>query len=548
MIHHPMKSGGVSHRSVIHMRHGRFALALSAALLLATVAADARPLKWARSGDSLTLDPHAQNEGPTHALAHHFYEPLIHRDFQGKEVAALAVSWKITDDPAIWEFKLRPNVKFHNGNAFDADDVVFSLDRARQPTSDMKGAITSIESVTKVDPLTVLIKTRGPNPLLPNTLTDIFIMDKEWSETNKVQKPQDFKNKEENFAVRNANGTGAFQLVSREPDVKTVMKRNDSYWGIGQFPMQITELTYIPIKADATRLAALLSGEVDFVQDVPVQDIERLRGQQNLRVNVGPENRSIFFGMDVSSADLKTDNVEGKNPFADKRVRQAMNMALNRQAIQRVAMRGQSLPAGMIAPSFVNGWSKELDAFPAGDVNAAKKLLADAGYPNGFSITLHCPNDRYVNDEAICQAAVGMWGQIGVKVNLVSQSKSIHFPLIQKVPPETEFYMLGWGVPTFDSEYVFSFLYHSRADKYGSWNATRYANADADKMIESLSSEVDKAKRDATIAKLWTLFKEEVIYLPVHHQTLAYGMKSGFDIPVDVANQPKMKYVSFKTN
>lgn len=529
-------------------KRGTFAIALLAATALATGIADARPLKWARSGDALTLDPHAQNEGPTHAFNHHLYEPLIHRDFQGKEVPALAMSWKITDDPNVWEFKLRPNVKFHNGNVFDADDVVFSINRAREPSSDMKGAITSIDTVTKADALTVLIKTKGPNPLLPNTLTDIFIMDKEWSETNKVQKPQDFKNKEENYAVRNANGTGPFQLVSREPDVKTVMKRNDSYWGIGTFPMQVTELTYIPIKADATRLAALLSGEVDFVQDVPVQDIERLKGQQNLKVNIGPENRSIFFGMDLKSADLKTDNVEGKNPFADKRVRQAMNMALNRAAIQRVAMRGQSVPAGMIAPSFVNGWTKELDAFPASDNAAAKKLLADAGYPNGFNITLHCPNDRYVNDEAICQAAVGMWGQIGVKVNLVSQSKSIHFPLIQKNPPETEFYMLGWGVPTFDSEYVFSFLYHSRADKYGSWNASRYGNPEADKMIESLASEVDKAKRNATIAKLWALFKDEVVYLPVHHQTLAYAMKNSFEIPVDVANQPKMKYVSFKTN
>jgi peptide/nickel transport system substrate-binding protein len=527
---------------------GKFAIALLAATALATAAADARSLKWARSGDALTLDPHAQNEGPTHALNHHLYEPLLIRDAQGKEVPALATSWKVTDDASVWEFKLRPNVKFHNGNAFNADDVVFSMERARSPTSDMKGNLTSIDTITKVDDLTVHIKTKGPNPLLPNNFVDIFIMDKEWSEANNVQKPQDFKNKEENFAVRNANGTGPFQLVSREPDVKTVMKRNDSYWGIGQVPLEITELLYIPIKADATRLAALLSGEVDFVQDVPVQDIERLKSQPNLRVNIGPENRTIFFGMDVASADLKTDNVQGKNPFADKRVRQAMNMALNRQAIQRIAMRGQSVPTGAMAAPFVHGWTKELDAVPTGDANTAKKLLADAGYPSGFSITLHCPNDRYVNDEAICQAAVGMWGQIGVKVNLVSQSKSIHFPLIQRNPPETEFYLLGWGVPTFDSEYTFAYLYHTRNDKFGSWNGIRYSNPEVDKMIEGLSSEIDKAKRDATIARLWALFKEETLYLPVHHQTLAYAMKAGFDVPVDVSNQPKLKYLAFKTN
>jgi peptide/nickel transport system substrate-binding protein len=223
-----------------------------------------------------------------------------------------------------------------------------------------------------------------------------------------------------------------------------------------------------------------------------------------------------------------------------------MNMALNRTAIQRVVMRGESVPTGVIMPPFVNGWTKELDAAPAVDAAAARKLLADAGYPNGFSTTLHCPNDRYVNDEAICQAAVGMWGAIGVKVNLVSQSKSIHFTLIQKQPPETDFFMLGWGVPTFDSDYVFSFLYHTRAGSRGSWNALRYSNAEIDSKIQTLSSETDIAKRNATIADIWGRLKEEALYIPLHHQTLAYGMKSDLDIPVDVSNQPKLKFVSFK--
>ncbi|MCA3597308.1 MAG: ABC transporter substrate-binding protein [Methylobacterium sp.] len=521
-------------------------LAVLATTTMLAGIAEARTLKWARSGDSLTLDPHAQNEGPTHTLAHQIYEPLIIRDHTGKQLPALATSWSVTSDPTVWEFKLRTGVKFHDGADFDADDVVFSLERAMQPTSDMKGLLTSIDSVSKVDQHTVRIKTKGPNPLLPNNLGDLFMMDKGWAEKNNATKVQDFKNREENFAVRNANGTGPFSLVSREPDVKTVLKRNDNYWGKAEVPLEVTEVIYTPIKADATRIAALLSGEIDFVQDLPVQDIERLRQDRKLRVNSGPENRTIFFGFNVGDADLKTDNVEGKNPFADKRVRQAMNMALNRTAIQRVVMRGESVPTGVIMPPFVNGWTKELDAAPAVDAAAARKLLADAGYPNGFSTTLHCPNDRYVNDEAICQAAVGMWGAIGVKVNLVSQSKSIHFTLIQKQPPETDFFMLGWGVPTFDSDYVFSFLYHTRAGSRGSWNALRYSNAEIDSKIQTLSSETDIAKRNATIADIWGRLKEEALYIPLHHQTLAYGMKSDLDIPVDVSNQPKLKFVSFK--
>jgi peptide/nickel transport system substrate-binding protein len=522
----------------------RFAVGMLAATALSITAADARSIKWARSGDALTLDPHAQNEGPTANVNRQIYEPLVERDRTGKLLPTLAVSWKITDDPTVWEFKLRQGVKFHNGAAFDADDVVFSLDRARQPTSDYKGYLTSVEKVTKVDAHTVHIKTKGPNPILVQNLTNLFMMDKEWSEANNTQKVQDFKNKEENFAVRNANGTGPFALASREPDVKTVFKRHEAYWGRREFPVEITELTLTPIKADATRVAALLSGEVDFVQDVPVQDVERLKSAPKVTVTVGPENRTIFLGMDVGSKELRSSDVKGKNPFADQRVRQAMNMSINRDAIQRVVMRTQSVPAGAIVPPFVNGYTKQLDTAPKPDNAKAKALLAEAGYPNGFSVSFHCPNDRYLNDEAICQAAVGMLGQIGIKANLVSQSKSLHFPLIQKA--EIDFYLLGWGVPTYDSEYILSFLYHTRTDKYGSWNATRYSNAEADKLIEALSSETDLAKRNAAIAKLWQTLGPEALYLAIHHQVLAHAMKSDLDIPVHPENQTFFKMVSFR--
>src|SRR5262245_6850023 len=354
-------------------------------------------------------------------------------------------------------------------------------------------------------------------------------MDKEWSEANNATKPQDFKNREENFSVRNANGTGPFILVSREPDVKTVVKRNDAYWGRGEVPLEITELTLTTIKQDATRVAALLSGEVDIVQDVPVQDIERLKASPSLRVSEGPENRSIFFGFDVASKELASSDVKGKNPFADVRVRQAVNVAINRQAIQRVVMRGQSVPAGSIVGPFVNGYKKEYDNTGPVDVNKAKGLLAEAGYPNGFSVSLHCPNDRYLNDEAICQASVGMLGQIGIKVNLISQSKSLHFPTLQNL--KSDFYLLGCGVPTYDSDYIFSYLYHTRSGTYGGWNATRYSNPDLDKMIEAVGSETDTAKRNALIAAVWGKVIAEQIYVGIHHQMLAHAMKNDINVP-----------------
>lgn len=509
---------------------------LITALVVAAGAADARALKWARSGDALTLDPHAQNEGPTHNLLHQMYEPLMLRDRTGKVLPMLAVSWQIReDDPTLWEFKLRQGVKFHNGNAFNADDVVFTLTRALQPTSDMKGLLTSIDTVSRTDDYTVLIKTKGPNPLLPSYLTNLYMMDKEWAEANNTITVQDYKAKTDNFAVRNANGTGAYTLVSREQDVKTVLKRNDAYWGKAEYPVGITEITYLTIKSDATRVAALLSGEVDFVQDVPVQDIDRLEKTANLKVTLGPENRTIFLGMDVTSPELKTSNVKGKNPFADKRVRQAINMGVDREAIKRAVMRGQSVPAGVIAPPFVNGYTKELDALPKVDIDKAKALLKEAGYPDGFQVTLNCPNDRYINDEGICQAAAAMLAKIDIKVNLVAQPKGPHFTLLQKTPPESDFYLLGWGVPTYDSHYIFSFLYHTRSGKDGGWNATRFSNP-----------EVDAAKRNATIADLWKTLSNETVYIALHHQTLAYAMKRDLDIQVSPENHVHMKFIATK--
>jgi peptide/nickel transport system substrate-binding protein len=519
------------------------AVTLLAAHVLITSALDARPIRWARSQDALTLDPFSQNEGPTHNILHQIYEPLVDRDTRdGRLVPALALSWKVTNDPTIWEFKLRPNVKFHNGNAFSADDVVFSIARALQPTSDLRGTISFIARAEKVDDLTVHIKTRGANAILPATLINIYMMDYKWCAANNTVTVQDYKNKADNFAVRNTNGTGPYRLVSREQDVKTVLHRNEEYWGKDQVTLGVEEISYLTIKSDATRVAALLSGEVDLVQDVPTQDIDRLQKTTGLTVNIGPENRTIFLGMDVGSPELRTSDVTGRNPFSDRRVRQAMNMAVDREAIKRAVMRNQSLPAGIVMPPFVNGYTKELDFIPKVDPLAAMKLLAEAGFPNGFSVTLHCPNDRYINDESICQAVASMLAKIGIRVNLVAQPKGQHFSLILKTPPETEFYMLGWGVPTYDSHYVVSALYQTRSGMNGTFNATRYSNVVVDKMIDSLASLTEETKRNATIAKLWAILQAEAVYIPLHHQTLAYAMKDMWNIPTSPQDRIDMKF------
>lgn len=517
------------------------AVAAALATALAATTADAVTLRWARAQEALTLDPHAQNEGPTTTLAHQIYEPLVMRDHTGAMVPALATGWAPSaTNPNAWIFTLRKGVTFHDGAAFTADDVVFSLNRARHPSSNYKELLSSVVDVVKLDDHTVSVLTDGPNPILPANLTNLMMMDEGWTTANNAAAPQNYAAGEDTFAARNANGTGPYVLVSREPDTRTVLRRFEAYWGLGEFPLDVTEIVFTPIRNPATRVAALLSGEVDFIQDVPVQDLDRVAGAPGLVVGTTAQNRTIFFGLNVGAADLASDSIDGANPFADVRVREAMNIAINRDAIRQVVMRGQSQPAGVIMPPFVNGWTKRLDAYPDPDIASAKALMAEAGYGGGFSVRLDCPNDRYVNDEAICQAAVGMLAQIGIEARLEARPRAQHFPLIAN--GETDFYLLGWGVPTYDSEYIFNFLIHSRTEKFGSWNATGYANPALDARIEALASNVDLAARDAEIAAIWAQVQAETLYLPIHHQVLNWGLSSRIATLVEPEDAPKIKY------
>jgi peptide/nickel transport system substrate-binding protein len=494
-------------------------------------------LRWASQGDALTADPHAQNEGPTNNFNLTVHEALVYRDRQMKLEPALALSWKPIN-PTTWEFKLRQNVTFHDGSKFTADDVVFTFQRAQLPTSDHRNSLDTIAEIKKVDDHTVHFVTKAPNPILPNQITQISVMSKAWAEKHKVEKPQDYKNKEETYAVRNANGTGPFKIKKRDPGVETILERNQAWWGwkAPQGGGNIDEIVYKPIKNAPTRVAALLSGEIDFVLDPPVQDLDNIRKNDKLKVLEVAQDRSIFLGMDQGRNELRSSDVKGKNPFAEKKVRQAINLAVDRDTIKRVVMRGLSAPAGIITAPAITGHTKELDTPPKANVDAAKKLLAEAGYPNGFSVKLDCPNDRYNNDEQICQAVVGMLAKVGIKVQLDAQSKTLHFPKIQK--RETDFYLLGWGVPTFDSHYVFNFLYQSK----GSWNATGYKAEKIDQLTLAMAGEVDLKKREGLIAQAWKQAKDDVVYIPLHHQVIAWGMSKKLDMPIFMNDQPQFRY------
>jgi peptide/nickel transport system substrate-binding protein len=509
------------------------------ALMAATPALAENVLRWTSQGDALTLDPHSQNEGPTIAMNGQIYESLVTRDPDLKLQPELATSWEGGADG--WVFTLRQGVKFHDGSDFTAEDVAYSFARAAHEASDYKEQVKSITAVEIIDDYTVkLVTGEGPNPILPNELTSLYIMDKGWAEANNVVNPQDYAAKEETFAVRNANGTGPYTVVSRAPDELTVLAANPGWWGKGQFPGNIDKIEYRPIKNAATRVAALLSGEVDFVLDPPLQDLKRIEGADGLGVTTVAQIRSIFFGMDQGVEELRTSDVKGKNPFADPKVRMAVNHALDKEAIKRVVMEDLSFPTGIITPPGVLGNTPELDTPYSFDPEMSKALLAEAGYPDGFTVQLDCPNDRYNNDEKICQAAVAMLAKVGITVNLEAIPKAQHFPKIQN--RTTDFYMLGWGVPTLDSHYVFTYL----IDGQGSWNATGYDNARVNELTASIATELDEAKRTAMIDEVWQIVKSEAPYAPVHHQVIAWGISDKFDIPIGADDAIRPRFIVAK--
>jgi peptide/nickel transport system substrate-binding protein len=525
----------------MRMRASGLTGALSIAAVMAfgvTQVADAKTLRWSSQGDFLTMDPHAQNEALNNAATGQVYEPLINRNKEMKLEPSLATAWK-QEEPNRWRFTLRRNVKFHDGTPFSADDVVFSIQRVMAPTSNFKQYLTGVAEARKVDDHTVDIITSGPNPVLLQQLTEVRLMSKAWSEKNNVAKPQNFIEKEETFAVRNMNGTGPYMLKSREVDIRTVFVENKDWWGKREG--NVTEMVYQPIKADATRIAALISGEIDFVLDPPLQDLERLK-RGGTRIVEGNENRTIFFGFDQQRDELLYSNVKGKNPFKDLRVRQAIYHAIDADAIKSRIMRGQALPTGSIIAPQVNGYTKEIDVRLPLDRAKAKTLLAEAGYPNGFEVTLDCPNNRYINDEEICQAVTAMLAQVGIKANLNAMPRAAYFPKIQKY--ETSFYMLGWGVPTFDALYSLQSLAMTVGKGGdGNFNLGRFSNAKFDELVTQIKVEIDQEKRNAMIVDALKIHNAEVAHVPLHHQVIPWAMRSNVNVVHRADNRLELRWV-----
>jgi len=513
---------------------------LIGSLLLAALpgmAAAENVVRVASRGDALTLDPYAQAEGPTFNLLSQMYETLVAFGPDLELQGLLATSWEAVE-PTRWRLQLREGVIFHDGRAFTSDDVLFSIERAQDQNSDYRTYVDHIVEVIAIDGLTIELVTDQPLPLLPQDLTNILIMSQGWAEENNTIRVQDFSAGDENYAVRHTNGTGPFVLDVREQDIQTQMVRNDAWWGLGgEDAHNVDRAVFLSISNDATRIAALLSGEIDIVADPPLQDLRRIERTPGFKLEEVPQVRTIFLGMDQSAEELQTSNIEGSNPFADERVRRAMYMALDMDAVQARIMRGRSAPAGMLVAPGINGWDEEFDTRLDFDPEAARILMADAGYEDGFSVRLDCPNNRYINDEAICQAVVAMLSRIGVDIHLEAIPKTLHFPKLEN--GETDFYMLGWTTGTLDSADVFNYLVTTEAI----WNVGNYSNLELDALAERINSEFDMEIRDQMIQTAWGLMVEDVAYLPLHHQVLVWAMRDHVTLPITANNNLQIKWM-----
>ena len=506
------------------LARGVAAGAVAAFALTALPAQAANVFRFAFQGDIKSLDPYSLKESFTIGMHGAVYESLITRDKDLKLAPQLAESWE-TPEPTRWRFHLRKGVKFHDGSPFTADDVIFSAQRVRAPGSNFQTNVPGDAEFVKVDDYTVDMLLKKPNPIAVYQFSGWYIMSKSWSEKNNATQPTPPTAAAPSYATLHENGTGPFVITEHQPGVKTVFKKFDGYWG--KVESNLDEAVFTTIGNDATRVAALLSGEVDWVDPVSLQDQQRVNSSGTATVMAGPELRTVFLGMDQWRDELKDSSVKGKNPFKDPKVREAFYRAIDEDTIAKRVMRGQATPSALLIAPTLFDRANEIKR-PATDLKRAKELMVEAGYPDGFSLTMDCPNDRYVNDEAICQAVVSMLARINVKVNLNAQPKAKYFAKVLAPGFDTSFYLVGWTPSSQDSHNILFEIAGCRkpGDKSGrgGWNLGGYCNPKIDTLADQVEAETDKTKRDALIKEGFDTLNADWGYIPLHQQALAWGV------------------------
>ncbi|MEA1843954.1 MULTISPECIES: ABC transporter substrate-binding protein [Rhizobium/Agrobacterium group] len=491
-----------------------FVLAAMAAAAIA-VPANAETLRWGGRADLYSLDPYSVPSTSNLAFLNHIYEGLVRYGPDFKIEPALATEWKLVDEKT-WRFTLRKGVKFHDGAEFTADDVVASFTRASDATSPLRGNIPVFAGVKKVDDYTVDLNVTAPTSLFLNDITNIFIFNAKWLKDNNSEKPTDFASKVDGYTTMHTNGTGPFKLESRVPDSKTVLVANDSWWD--QKKHNLDRIEFVPIASAATRVAALLSGEIDLIDSAPIQDLPRLESSPNITVKKRTELRTLFIGFN------RREKLEdGKpNPFNDLRVRQAFEASIDRDLINKKVMRDLARPSGSLIAPEIAGYAKSLDTYQPADPAKAQKLLADAGMKN-LAFTYTCMNDESINEEDICSGVANMLKRGGFQPTIDIAPRSVQSP--KRNGGKADVFNLSWAnEPTLDA---FSFLSQILSTRKGAMGVSNYggwSNPEIDKLVDQAAHEQDNNKRLALEEAALKIAKDETMLVPLHQQPIAWAM------------------------
>jgi peptide/nickel transport system substrate-binding protein len=522
-------------------------LAIALLIGLASASAAAGPaaavtLRWGVEADAVSLDPYTRDEIAQLSLLGNVYEPLIRRAADLSLEPGLAVAWEQTA-PTCWHFHLRAGVVWQDGSPFTAEDVLFSLRRVQAPTSLLHAITASIAHATALDPLTVEITTAQPDPILPQELTTWYIMSAAWAERHHTTQPALLASGQEDFATRHAMGTGPFRVVQRDQDRRTILERNQLWWDKPAPAVDRVEMSVVT--APTTRVAALASGELDLATAIPPLDADYIAHGSGLKLMAGPELRTIFLGMDQARDELLKSGVRGRNPFRDPRVRLAVALGIDETAIAAKIMRGRAHPTWLLWGPGVNGYDAALDRRPPPDPKHARALLAEAGYPDGFDVTLDCPNDRYVMDEAICTALASMLARVGIRVDVNVQPKARFFAEIGPPGYHTSLYLLGWTPPTYDAHNALVNLAATRDGVRGAINYGGISDPELDRLIAQIGTSTDPAARLALIDDAARRLQATTAYIPLHQQQLLWGAKATLDVPQSADGFLQFRFARF---
>jgi peptide/nickel transport system substrate-binding protein len=521
-----------------------FISTLAVALIALPLAAAAKELNVGLGAEPTSIDPHYHNLGPNNAISDSIYDRLINQNEKQQLRPGLAVSWKAIDDTT-WIFKLRKGVKFHDGSDFTADDVIFTFQRAPTvPNSPSSFAIfTKGKTLTKIDDYTIQVKTDKPHPLTPNDISQVSIISKKAAQGASTE---DFN------SGKAAIGTGPFKFIKWVPGDRLILQRNDNYWG----PKPEWAVVNIRvIKSAPARVAALLSGDVDFIDNVPTTDITRLKKEPGLSLSQGVSNRVIYLHMDQFRDDSPfvkaKDGGAIKNPLKDVRVRQAISKAINRDLIVERVMEGVAIPAGQLLPEGFFGVSPNLKPEKY-DPEGAKRLLAEAGVPDGFQLTIHGPNDRYINDAKIAEAIAQMLTRVGIKTAVETMPKSVYFKRASRGgpngTPEFSFILVGWGAGTGEASSPLKALLHTydKSKGMGATNRGRYSNPKLDELIEKALATVDDGKREKLLQQATELAMNDYGIIPLHYQVNTWAARKGLKYKARTDEHTDYAYVFSK--